>query len=182
MAALMTREQVAEAHKAAMGRKEARRQVYTTYTDAEELRARLDGVTLPRVGLYAPDYRDPSTGAEWWDDRVAERNSSTWGFPETPLLTALAVLLHDGDDDGAREALKAARGMEPAVAWCVYRNLGHWQKHPDASRFGADRAVGRVLAEWERLRLPAEDPAAAPEAKPRRRRPWEKLTGAEATA
>ena len=173
----MTRDEIAAAWKAALERKQARKQEYTTYTDAEELRARLEGVTLERVGLYAPDYKDPRTAAEWWDDRIAERNRSHWDFPQTPLLATLAVLLHDGDAGGARAALKAARGLEPAVQWCAYRNLLLWRGHADASRFGAERAVDQVLAEWERLKLPTEDPAADTASdetadRRRRRRPW----------
>jgi hypothetical protein len=175
----MERPEMAAARAEAIGRKKQdRRNVYTTYTDAEELRARLDGVTLPRVGINAPEFRDPVTLAEFWDDRVIEWSGQ--GFPEAPVMTAVAVAVRDGGADAARAAVAAARLLEPAVQWSVYLNLKRWEALGDAARFGADRTVGQVLGEWSRLKLPTEDPATAEQPPRRRRHRWE--TDTEATA
>jgi hypothetical protein len=173
MGALMTRDEIAEAHQAALARKRHdRTNTYRAYSDAEELQARLEGRRLERVSIYAPEFKDPESAADWWDDRILERNSSHWGFPEVPVLFAVAVAARDGGPGAAREAVRAARQLQPAVQWTVYRNFQLWAKHETAIRFGADQVVGQVLAEWERMRLPTEDPAPK-ERPPRRQRRWE---------
>jgi hypothetical protein len=182
--ALMTRDEVAAVFGAALERKKRdRRNVYVSYSDAEELQARLDGRQLEKVGLYAPEFKDPISAAEWWDDLVIRHGSPLGGgsFPGSPVLVAVAAAARDGGADAARAALKGARQLEPQVQFSIYRNLVLWRKEDAAYRFGADLIVGQVLAEYERLRLPTEDPAAKTQGK-RRRRAWDKLTESEATA
>jgi hypothetical protein len=185
----MTRDEVTAAYGAAVERKKRdRRNVYVSYSDAEELQARLDGRQLEKVSLYAPEFKDPSSAAEWWDDLVIRHGSPLGGggFPGSPVLVAVAAAARDGGADAARAALRGARQLEPQVQFSVYRNLELWRKEHTAYRFGTDLIVGQVLAEFERLKLQAEDPAtdtASDEtaARRRKRRPWD-ITETEATA
>ncbi len=182
----MSRGEVAEAYAAAAARKrQDRTNTYTSYTE-EELRAKLEGRTLKKVSMYSPPFRPPESEAEWWDDRIIAHGSALGGggFPEAPVLVAVAVAAREGGADAAVKAVRAARQLEPRVQWGAYQNLLIWKSNDLALRcFGADWVVGRVLAEWSRLRLPEADPEADPEAERtprRRRRPWE-ITAAEAS-
>lgn len=180
MAALMTREEIAAAWSAALARKrEHRANVYRAYSEAEELQAKLDGRRLEKVSVYAPEFKDAESADQWWDDRIVERNSSWWGDPVTPVLFAVAVAARDSSAGAAAEAVRAAKQLEPRLQFSVYANLQLWRKHDGAFRFGAEQIVDRVLAEYERLRLPTEAPAAVAEPE-RRKRKWE-LTESEAT-
>jgi hypothetical protein len=170
MGALMTRDEVAAAYRAALERRSLERRFTREWTEAERRQAWVDNVELPERRLYDPDYKNAESARDFWDDRILERNSSWFGRPETPALSALAVAARDGGDLAA--AVKLAQRLEPRAQWAVFGQLGLWRKHGDALRFGADRIVDRALAEWERLKLPTEDPAA--KARPeRRRRRWE---------
>lgn len=171
----MTRAEVAAASAAALARKrESRTNVYRAYTRVERLRAELEERELPQsAGLFSPEFSGPRTASDFWDDRVLERNRSWWDFPETPLLVTLAVLLRDGDHDGARAALKAARNLDPAVQFCVYENLRLWKANADAPRWDAEGAVNGLITEWGRQKLPTEDPALNQQPA-RRRRKWER--------
>lgn len=180
MGAVMTRDEVAAAFRAAVERRNTERRYVREWTVAERREAWLDGRELPERRLHDPDYRRPETAADFWDDRIIERNSSLHGFPETPVLYTLAVALRDGDEGAAHAAVTAARHLEPRVQFCVYRNLQLWGKRDEAFRFGADQAVGQVLAEYERLGLPTKEPAAEERAE-RRRAPWD-ITETEAAS
>jgi hypothetical protein len=170
----MTRDEIAAASAAALARKrESRANEYRTYSRAERLRAELEERELPQsAGLYAREFRGPSSASDFWDDRLLERNRSWWDFPETALLITLADLLREGDHDGARAALKAAKALEPGVQWAVFGQLRLWKANADAPRWDAERAVNGLLAEWQRLKLPETDPAAQSQPRRRRRR-WE---------
>lgn len=170
MGAPMTLAEVAAVFAAALERRKNERRFVREWTESERRQAWVDDVELPDRRLYDPEFKSPESAADFWDDRILERNSSLWDRPETPALTALAVAARDAGDMAA--AVKLARRLEPAAQWVAFGQLHQWRKHEDAPRFGADRLVGQALAEWERLKLPTEDPAAAREA-PRRRRRWE---------
>lgn len=157
--ALMTREQIAAAFAAAVERRDRERpNDYRSYTEAEELQAKLDGRKLERVPVTAPVHKDAETSGQWWDDRLLERNNSTWWHPDTPVMFAVAVAARDGGRRAAVEAVRAARQLEPAAQWDAWRNLRTWRGHPLAVRFGAEDVLNGVLAEWERLRLATEEP------------------------
>jgi hypothetical protein len=176
--ALMTREQVTAAHKAALERKKRDREnVYKSYTVAEERQAWLEGRELERISIYSAPYRDPATLAEWLDDRVLE-----WGQrlmrdrPEAALMVAVAEAARESTAAAAR-ALKAARELTAAEAWAVYQNLDGWPALDPTRRLGADLLGAALTAEWRRLKLPTEDPAADTAAgetadRRRRRRRW----------
>ena len=145
-----------EAWEAARERREARRNVYQSYTEAEELRARLEGRTLERVSIMAPQFRGPSTAAEFFDDRILERNSSFWGLRETPVLIEVAAAAREGAEAAVR-AVKAARQLDRPAQWVVCQSITAWGRG-DAAKTGADQAVNAVLREWSRLRLQQGDP------------------------
>jgi len=177
MGALMTRDEIAAVFAGAVERRNRERRFVREWTEAERRQAWVDDVELPERRLYDPDYKKAESPRDFWDDRILERNSSRHGHPETPVLTALAVAARDAGDVAA--AVKLARQLEPAVQWAVFGQLGLWRKHEDALRFGAERVVDQALAEWERLKLPTEGPAAKTRPERRKRR-WEIET--EATA
>jgi hypothetical protein len=169
----MSRDEVTAAYQAAVERKKRdRRNDDRLYSRGERLKAEMQDTELPRNSVFAPEWREAASAAEWWDDRLMERNRSLHWLPETPLLYSLAVALRDGEAAAALAAVKAARQLEPAVQFCVYENLRLWRGHDLASKFSAERAVDRVLAEWDRLKLPTGDPALA-EQPARRRRKWD---------
>lgn len=177
-AAVMTRADVATVFAAALERRKHERRFVREWTESERRQAWLEDRELPEKRLYDPDFKGPESAADWWEDRILDRNSSWWDRPETPVLTALAVAARDAGDVAA--AVKLARQLDPRAQWVVFGQLHLWRKHEDAHKFGAERVVDQALAEWERLKLPTEDPSAAREA-PRRRRPWD-ITETEATA
>lgn len=172
MGALMTREEVAAAWNAAVERRSRERRYVRDWTELERRQAWLENRELPERRLYDPDFTTKSA-ADFWDDRIIERNSSWWGRPETPVLTALAAAARDGSGDGVLAAVKLARHLTPAAQFAVFGQLRLWRRHEDAPRFGAEQAAGRILAEYERLRLPVEDPAQKQQAE-RRKPPWER--------
>lgn len=145
-----------EIYEAARERLEARRNVYRTYTEAEELRARLEGRTLPRTGLYEPDYRQPSSIGEFFDDRVIEWGGLL-GDPAVPVLFAIAAAAREGQAAAVR-AVKAARGLDAEAQWVVFQNLTAWRQEATAVTTGAAGVVGAVLAEWARAGFADERP------------------------
>ena len=181
--AIMTAAEVAAAYDAALERKnEGRRQEYVAYSEAEELRAKLEGRKLDKVSIYAPEHKAAASAADFWDDRIIERASALGmrGFPETPLLITIAVALRDGRPGDALTALRAAGQLDPDVQWAVRESLRLWRAHGDAHQFGAYEPIGRVLAEWSRLGLQDMEPRPGKPAR-RRQRPWEVIE-TEATA
>lgn len=146
-----------ETYKAARERLEARRQSCTSYTEREELQAKLEGRTLPRIGLYAPTFRPPETAAEFFDDRIIERNSQFFGKPETPVLIEVAAAAREGAAAAVR-AVKAARELDTDTQWVVYQNLVMWKHHDYAARTGAERIIARVLSAWSDLKLAEVNP------------------------
>jgi hypothetical protein len=157
MAALMTVDEVGVAWRAAVARmQEGRRNEYRSYTRAEQLRAELDGRTLPRLDLNAPEFRGPRTLAEFLDDRVIERGRLA-GMPETPLLVTIAEAARGGAEAAVR-VVRLARQLEPRIQLVVYRNLEIWRASGDADATGARGLVAAVLAEWSRFRLPDREP------------------------
>ncbi len=112
---------------------------------------------LPRDSLYAPEFREPSSVAEFFDDRVLERDRQFWDLPETPLLLEVADAARESADAAVR-AVRAARRLDVRVQWVIYQNLVLWKGGNKAATTGADRIVSAVLGEWSRLRLTAEDP------------------------
>ena len=147
-----------EIYAAARERLEARRNVYRSYTDTEELRARLEGRTLPRVPLDAPDFRGPETVSEFFDSRLIERRQF-FGCPEVPLLYEVAEAARQ-DAAAAVRALKAARKLDPRTQWVIHQAITEWRRCEGADKTGAERTVSALLAEWSRLRLAEEDPDA----------------------
>ena len=163
----MTRGEMTAAYKAALERKKAGRRVeYRSYTLEEERRAWLEGRELERVSLYASEWRDPETLAEWLDDRAIEWGHSM-GTPEAPVMFTLTEAARENAEAAAR-ALKAVQGLPPEVQWNCYQNLDGWRRLDETGRLGAGPLVSALLAEWRRLKLPAEDPAIA---KANRQRP-----------
>lgn len=175
MAAVMTREAMAAAYRAALERKKReRRNEYQSYSLAEERQAWVEGRTLKRISISAPEYRDPENLAEWIDDRLIERRVALHGLPESPVLYAVLAAARESTA-AAAGALKAARGLAPAVQYCVYENLQLWRQSDAAGRTGADRLAAALSGEWSRLKLPEQDPALT-EKPARRRRRWETVT------
>ena len=123
-----------------------------SHSVVERRQAWLEGRELPRMDLYAPEFRPPRTPAEFFDDLIIQ-----WGrmpaFPECPLLLAVAVPAQAGDTAAAVKAVKAAKGLERPVQASVYRNFEAWRTHADAVDTGASSTVLAVEAEWERLKL-----------------------------
>lgn len=168
---------VAAAFAAALARREARRNVYRSYTEAERLQAVLEGRALERVSVFAPEFRDAASAGELWDDRILQAGKEpVRGRPEFRFLAGLAAAARDAGAAAATAAVRDARELDWRQQVAVYGTLRHWKGEPLAVKFGADRVVAAVLAEWDRLGLatqPPEDP------QPRRRRD---LTEAEALA
>lgn len=176
-AALMTREQVTAARKAAVERIRGRhRGEFRTHTEAERREAWIRGEELIPHDWHAPAVRPPENFGEWADDQVCVWGQMTTG--EGALLAGVLEAARDGAEAACR-ALRAARDLTPAQQFAVYLNFRDWRTADRADRLGADRLALALLAEWRRLKLPEEDPVAAAQA-PRRRRRWE--IEAEATA
>jgi len=155
---MTTAAEIDPAYRAARARLEERRNRYVTYTEQEELRAKLDGVELPRVGMYAPEFRAPATAAEAWDDVVVRLGGPlNRGWPEHRYLAAVAAAARDGGAAAAVKAVKDARQLEPAQQHAVYKNLLSLEKDPDKRFADVQQVVRAVLAEWERLDLAQGD-------------------------
>ena len=147
---------VGEAYAAAVERRKARANHYRSYSDSDELKARLEGRTLERVSITAPEYREPSSPAEFWDERIIEAGGAAKrSWPELAFLAGLAAAARDGEA-AARAAVRDARQLEPAQQWAAFQNLVRWKA--DAARFGAERTVNAVLTEWSRWDLAEEEP------------------------
>lgn len=167
----MTRAELDAAYAAAFERKQARRNVYNPYTEQERRQAWLEDRELPpRLGLYAPEFAEPKTAAEFWDDRVIAHGSPLGfgGLPESLVLVAVAVAAQESAM-AAVYALGAGKRLEPPVQWVVFQNLQNWRGTDDADRLGMRGTVDGLIAEWSRLRLQETDPEA--ERQPKRRRP-----------
>jgi len=177
-AAVITPDDAAPVFAAALERKQSRRNVYVSYTEAERRQAWVECRELPNPPVNGPEFAAPKSAGEWWDDRIVER-WTVRGWPETPLLVVTAAAAAWDGDDAARAALRAAGNLEPALQWTVFQNLRLWRSHADAARFGVERTVDVLLAEWSRLKLPERDPAVTRKT-PRRRRSWETAAAAEA--
>jgi hypothetical protein len=172
MAALMTREEIAAAYRAALERVRGRRNEYVPVSERERREAWLEGRELPRHDWRAPAFRAPVTLGEWADDVVvAWGQPGLQGDPATPVIIGLAEASRDGAA-AAAGALKAARGLPPASQWAVYQNLQAWRTDDGSGRLGTDLLALALLDEWGKLRLATEDPATATPGR-RRRRPWE---------
>lgn len=146
---------VAEARRAAAGRLRDRENTFESHTEAEELRARLEGRTLPRQDIYAPRFRPPGNLGEWLDDRVLEA-SGLAGFPGAPVLAGILEGMREGPA-GAVNAVRGARQLDRAAQAAVFRNIQALRRDA-AGRFGADTLLNAAEGEWARLRLAAEDP------------------------
>jgi hypothetical protein len=151
MTVMTARDEVAAAYAAALERKQDRRNVYRSYTEAERRQAWLKDRPLPNISINAPEFREPKTAGEFFDDRIIERGKLT-GFPETPVLVAIAAAARESAA-AAVAAAKAAKGLERPVQAVAYANLLLWKGHPEAGVTDAERVVVAVLNEWSRLRL-----------------------------
>lgn len=91
---------------------------------------------------------------------MAERGRDFWPLPETPVLFAVAAAARGGGLAAAVAAVRSsgARRLDRRAQWVVYQCLGDWRGAGNAGRFGADRVVAAVVAEWARLGLAVSDP------------------------
>jgi hypothetical protein len=154
---MASRAALREIYEAALARyQQDRRNKWHSYTEAERRQAWVEGRELPRMDLYAPEYRPPETAAEFFDDRIIEWGHRP-GFPEAPVLIEVAAAARESAE-AAVQAVRAARRLDRRIQWVIYQNLLSWKQHSNADRTGADRTARAVLAEWSRLGLPEEDP------------------------
>jgi hypothetical protein len=137
---------------AGVDRREARREPYKSHTGAEKRQAWLEGRTLASGDVFAPEFRAPQTAAEYFDDRIIERNRSLWELPETALLLEVADAARGGAE-AAVKAVKAARRLDVRTQRVVHANLTRWKRGDEAAQAGAERTINAVLGEWSRLRL-----------------------------
>lgn len=150
---MTTEAEIDPAYRAALARHAERRNVYVTYSEREELQAKLDGVELPRIGMYAPDFRAPETAPEYWDDQIIRfGNFLNRGWPEHRFVAGIAVAARDGGAAAAVKLVKDARHLEQGQQAAAFQNVrameGAGAKLPDVQR-----VVRAVRAEWERLDL-----------------------------
>ena len=143
---------------AARERLEARRNVHQSPSEAERRKAWMEVRELPQGTLYAPRFRPPSSAAEYFDDKIIERNRQYWGLPETAVLLEVAAAARENASAAVR-AVRAARKLDARVQWVVCQNVREWGRDGDAARTGADRITAAVLGEWHRLGLQEEAPA-----------------------
>lgn len=156
MTAVMDRDVIAEAHRAALARHEERRVHFRQYTRAQELQAELDGRTLEYVPVNSPPFREARTAAEFWDDQLLRFASPLNSCPENRVIAAVAIAARDGGADAAVAAVRAARDLTRPKQYAVFANLTSLAADRDGARFGADRVIGQVLAEFTgRLKLQA---------------------------
>jgi hypothetical protein len=149
---MTTEAEIDPAYRAARARLEERRNHWTTYSEAEHLRAKLEGRTLRESSIADPDFRPAATASEAWDDLVVRTGKPTnRGIPEYEFLAALAAAARDGGADGAVKAVKAARQLTPAQQAATYKNLELLKK--DAGFADVERVFSAAIAEWERLGL-----------------------------
>jgi hypothetical protein len=149
---MTTEAEIDPAYRAARARLEERRNHWTTYGEAEHLRAKLDGRTLRESSTSDPEFGPAATAAEAWDDLVIRGGGPlNRGFPEYRFLAVLAVAARDGGAAAAVKSVKGARQLTPAQQAATYRNLESLKK--DAGFADVERAFSAVLAEWERIGL-----------------------------
>lgn len=149
----MTTTAMTGAYQSALGRlRSTRRNPFRTYTEAEQLRAKLDGKPMPSAGLYDGEYREPRTPGEFFDD-VTVRWGRMGGWPEAPALVAVAVAARDGAQAATRALRAAVKDLPLEARRSVRENLGLWRAAPAAQSTGADVVVGAVVAEFDRLGL-----------------------------
>jgi hypothetical protein len=154
---MITAVDMQEARAAAAVRKQERLNHYETYTDAEKLRARLEGRTLPRMDMYADIFAGPASPSQFFDDRLIEWGQITWD-PAGPVLVAIADAAREGAGP-AVQAVRAARKLDHQAQWAVYQNLMRWKRDSNAAKVGAEPVINAVLDEWSRLGLAELHPA-----------------------
>jgi hypothetical protein len=151
---MMTEAEIEPAYKAALARHALRRNHYQSYTEIEELRAKLDGVELSRVGLYAAEFRDPATASEYWDDQVIRfGNALNRGWPEHRFVAGLAVAARDGGAAAAVKLVKDARHLEQDQQAAAFQNVRAMEDGTGAKLADVQRVLRAVLGEWEHLGL-----------------------------
>jgi hypothetical protein len=150
---LMTRDEVTAVYQAALERKKRERRYVREYTAAEKRQAWTEDRELPERGLHDPDWVTRSA-ADFWDDMIIRHGSPLGGgaFPESLVLVAVAAAARESAEAAVR-ALGAGRHLSPAAQAAVFENLRTWKAEPAAMQYGADRVVGQLLAEWDRLEL-----------------------------
>jgi hypothetical protein len=151
---MTTEAEIDPAYRAALARHEERRNRYVSYSEVEELRAKLDGVELPRVGMYAPDFRAPETAPEYWDDQIIRfGNFLNRGWPEHRFVAGLAAAARDGGAAAAVKLVKDARHLEQDQQAAAFQNVRAMEDGTGAKLADVQRVVKAVLGEWEKLDL-----------------------------
>jgi hypothetical protein len=155
---MTTETEIDPAYRAARARLEERRNRWTTYTEAEHLRAKLEGRILRESSIHDPEFRPAATAAEAFDDLMVQVGSpANRGIPEFRFLAGLASAARDGGATAAVKSVKDARQLTPAQQHATYENLLVLKKEADSRFADMERVFSTVLAEWERLDLAQGD-------------------------
>lgn len=155
---MTTAAEIEPAYRAARARLEERRNHWTTYTEAEHLRAKLEGRTLRESSMNDPEFRPAATAGEAWDDLVVRLiGPLNRGDPGFRFLGGLAAAAREGGAAAAVKSVKEARQLVPAHQHVTYKNLLSVEKDPGERFADVQQVLRAVLAEWKRLDLAQGD-------------------------